>query len=1228
MDVFYAYTYGTAAWLGIQAVPMVVLPKMIISVLAKEIHQATDVEVYFCRSLGFALTLVALIVLFFTGSIPLSSSISEPVSLEDNDPKAPYAVPILRVTTLFHGLSMVYCYMRYVNYGQTGYILGAMGYGAIASLGLWCVVFGTSGGRISKRTGADKRMAGFPFKNASAYNKRKDRKMAHSQNPLLICLSRCFGSTASSSFLAGFLTTNAAFISNPVAHPDGVDSASLSEANMDADTLQDFKFAGQPIQFPSYGAGSDGQELEGPQQDDSVAAVAAAAVGYGPVDPADANNQAFDMNGATGKGTVPTQLNTQADGGDNLNNTTTSIHASNSPRATRSPIQTRAEVSTTPHDGNIATTNASMQNQDAPMNMNEDGTDNFQEQGPGQGQDNQGMLLEPSNPNQPAQGNTLVWKNASSVYPNGTPGISRSQAQTRQSPSQANIFNTPHGLAAADPWIPHQPDVTPQQFSTPEGGLDSKHDHNNNIETGADGNTKNLDPAVAANPFSDTFPLIPNPPDLEAWREKLFNVKEPLILSEEEFLTYFPHVDNVYSHRSTQKYKRKPFVSHYWDCRLKGRPSGTPKSDDPNKKKRKRQARERDLCDVKIKVTEYFSAEQARKMGLTAIGDTSSLTTNATSSLSASTLANTDPALLGLSSGAHDLSNLGEGGGGGTELTIVLEDGISGSSITGDHNGHSMSMPNLNPKDPNFGLLEFPRRRLPEGHPGADGKRWYTIQRVRGNPGGGAVKDKRDSIASSNGGNNGGTAGDGSMVEDDDDPSSTAAVDPNLDLDHKHTLEESDRIKKNSVQRWLLKEEKEKKRLSKLATPNTTNTPTINTDIHPRSSTFNNSESLSPSFRASGLAFFTARSHSTPAPSKITFFANSLCPFAQRVWIALEVKGIPYQMVEVMPAHLDPFRPPELLEVNPEGHIPCLRHGNWGIWESGVVLEYLEDLAMGYSLLPLGNPQLRAHCRLWTDHINRKIVPAFYALLLTPPPATSSHRQKQQQQRPQQHGDLEMMDEDITTEGQGQGQAPTNGNGNGSNNGNVNVGGPSPATAPAAAQHQQQHSILISTLQKHITSLVNASHATGPFFLGSEMGFVDVAFAPWIIRLSRVLSYYRGFPRPEVGTRWQQWVDAIEADERVKRTVSDENSYHGVYRGVGEDGWDSLVGTSTGTGGATAGIAGGSAGAAGVGGAGGRKPFVEIEFAKRAVAQEGFGLGGDVWGRLSEESVVHGGGGQ
>lgn len=136
--------------------------------------------------------------------------------------------------------------------------------------------------------------------------------------------------------------------------------------------------------------------------------------------------------------------------------------------------------------------------------------------------------------------------------------------------------------------------------------------------------------------------IVVDPPDLELWRERLFNVDGRIILTQtqleiplsfaslkppldgivvlptllvltifaDRYETYFPHVDNVYSHRSTQRYKRKPFVSHYWDCRMKGRPPGTPKSDDPTKKKRKRTARERDLCDVKIKITEYFPGAQ------------------------------------------------------------------------------------------------------------------------------------------------------------------------------------------------------------------------------------------------------------------------------------------------------------------------------------------------------------------------------------------------------------------------------------------------------------------------------------------------------------------------------------------------------------------------------------------------------------------------------------------
>ena len=115
--------------------------------------------------------------LFFTGSIPLSSSTAEPISLEDSDPRAPYALPILYITTMFHTISLTYCYVRYVSSGQVGFALGAAGYGLIAAVGIWCILFGTTGGRVSSRTGADKRTSGFPFKNAQAYNKKRDTKM-------------------------------------------------------------------------------------------------------------------------------------------------------------------------------------------------------------------------------------------------------------------------------------------------------------------------------------------------------------------------------------------------------------------------------------------------------------------------------------------------------------------------------------------------------------------------------------------------------------------------------------------------------------------------------------------------------------------------------------------------------------------------------------------------------------------------------------------------------------------------------------------------------------------------------------------------------------------------------------------------------------------------------------------------------------------------------------------
>ena len=59
--------------------------------------------------------------------------------------------------------------------------------------------------------------------------------------------------------------------------------------------------------------------------------------------------------------------------------------------------------------------------------------------------------------------------------------------------------------------------------------------------------------------------------------------------------------------------------------------------------------------------------------------------------------------------------------------------------------------------------------------------------------------------------------------------------------------------------------------------------------------------------------------------------------FVQRVWIAQEAKEMKYQYIEV-----DPYKKPEsLLEVNPRGLVPALRHGDWATYESTVIMEYV-----------------------------------------------------------------------------------------------------------------------------------------------------------------------------------------------------------------------------------------------------------------------------------------------
>jgi len=147
---------------------LVVPQHQFIYTVASQLTTLTAVERYFARSLGFAQMTIGLLVVCLSGAIPLTSMTENPA-----DAPSPYAAPVILISSMYQGMAAFYSYTRYNETGETGYFLGCLGSSTFAAFGLWCMMFGGQS-RISRRTGADKRTSGFPFKNTES-DKRKAR---------------------------------------------------------------------------------------------------------------------------------------------------------------------------------------------------------------------------------------------------------------------------------------------------------------------------------------------------------------------------------------------------------------------------------------------------------------------------------------------------------------------------------------------------------------------------------------------------------------------------------------------------------------------------------------------------------------------------------------------------------------------------------------------------------------------------------------------------------------------------------------------------------------------------------------------------------------------------------------------------------------------------------------------------------------------------------------------
>src|SRR6478736_6371028 len=126
------------------------------------------------------------------------------------------------------------------------------------------------------------------------------------------------------------------------------------------------------------------------------------------------------------------------------------------------------------------------------------------------------------------------------------------------------------------------------------------------------------------------------------------------------------------------------------------------------------------------------------------------------------------------------------------------------------------------------------------------------------------------------------------------------------------------------------------------------------------------------------------------APLKL--ISHRLCPYVQRAVIALTEKGVAFERVDVDLAN----KPDWFVAISPLGKTPALQVGDTAIFESAVILEYLEE-TQPKPLHP-ADPLRRAEHRAWIEFGSTVLndIAGFYA---APDQATFKAKISQLEQR-------------------------------------------------------------------------------------------------------------------------------------------------------------------------------------------------------------------------------------
>jgi len=106
--------------------------------------------------------------------------------------------------------------------------------------------------------------------------------------------------------------------------------------------------------------------------------------------------------------------------------------------------------------------------------------------------------------------------------------------------------------------------------------------------------------------------------------------------------------------------------------------------------------------------------------------------------------------------------------------------------------------------------------------------------------------------------------------------------------------------------------------------------------------------------------------------SVMTLYSGSNDPYSHRARIVLAEKSVTYEIKKIEPGNL----PEDLIDLNPYNSVPTLVDRDLVLYDSRVVMEYLDERFPHPPLMPV-DPVSRARCRLMLHRIDND----WYALL-------------------------------------------------------------------------------------------------------------------------------------------------------------------------------------------------------------------------------------------------------